>query len=559
MRVKKGLAIVLAAAIAAAAAGCGGNQSGSGTDAAPAANSAAGEAGAASEKKAAEGPVEKIVVGLTASSFDVSPFGTNSIPRQWLAQNLYGALYCMPYYGASLDEMEPWLAKKIEKVDDLTYSVELYDYIHDSKGNAITSEDVVFSYEHLFTDAQETRIGTYLDNIEIIDDYHMLFHLKKYGPGVMEFLAGNYTLTICDKDWFEGASAEERMNDPAVTGAYRISSYTPGTELVLEAVEDYWQEESLRNSADRQNVKVIDYRVITENSMRSIALENHEIDATVVDASELKRFYDNGSALPGWNVNITKGAFCNTIFVNMDSGKSPLADDLNLRQAALYAIDSESVMYGGDYDETTAEVCYSLGTSAMAGYQESWKDEGYWNYDPEKAKACYEASGHAPGDVTIRLLSRTSIADGMHSVLVANLEAAGFKVELLSYDQALFNTYKNDSTQWDLIFDNKGATGPIVSCWDNNFNPAGYSNGSVCFTHDDKLTELLTAATTTGETEAVQTFHDYLQEIACVKGLFTTYNLMIAQDGILEQAVNGNMMPRVNAYVFAEDYSSVSK
>ena len=44
-----------------------------------------------------------------------------------------------------------------------------------------------------------------------------------------------------------------------------------------------------------------------------------------------------------------------------------------------------------------------------------------------------------------------------------------------------------------------------------------------------------------------------------MKGLFTTYNLMVAQDGILKQAVNGNMMPRVNAYVFAEDYASVGK
>ena len=243
----------------------------------------------------------------------------------------------------------------------------------------------------------------------------------------------------------------------------------------------------------------------------------------------------------------------------MDSGKSPLADDLNLRKAVLYALDSESIMYGGDYDESTAEICYSFGTSAMYGYQDSWIGSGYWSYDPDKAKEYYEESGHKQGEVTIRLLSRTSIADGIHSVIVANLEAAGFKVELLSYDQALFNTYKNDSVQWDLILDNKGATGPIVSCWDNNFNPAGYTNGSVCFTHDDKLVELLTKATTEGNEADIQAFHEYLQEIACVKGLFTTYNLMVAQDGILKQAVNGNMMPRVNAYVFAEDYASVGK
>jgi len=564
MKIRKGLAILLATVMAVSVSGCGGGKSGAGPTGmagsqSGAKNQAGTEGSEAVSSIPATGQVDKIVVGMTASSFDVSPFGTNSIPRQWLAQNMYASLYCMPCYGATLEEMEPWLAKHIEKVDDTTYSVELYDYIHDSKGNAITSEDIVFSYEHLFTDAQETRIGTYLDHIEIVDDYNMVFHLKKYGPGVMEFLAGNYTLTICDKDWFEQASAEEKMNDPAVTGAYKIASYTPGAELVLEAVEDYWQaDENMRCSADVQNVRTIQYKVITEDSMRSIALENHEIDATVIDANELKRFY-NGSALQGWNVTITGGVFCNTVFLNMDSGKSPLADDLNLRKAVLYALDSESIMYGGDYDESTAEVCYSFGTSAMHGYQDKWVGSDYWSYNPDQAKEFYKESGHKEGEVTLRLLSRTSMADGIHSVMVANLEAAGFKVELLSYDQALFNTYKNDSTQWDLILDNKGATGPIVSCWDNNFNPAGYTNGSVCFTHDDKLVELLTKATTEGNETDIQAFHEYLQEIACVKGLFTTYNLMVAQDGILEQAVNGNMMPRVNAYVFAENYTSVAK
>lgn len=524
--------------------------------------SCTGVSAAEGDASAQKSQADKVVVALTASSFDISPFGTQSIPRQWLTQNLYGSLYCMPYYGASLDEMEPWLAKSVEKVDDTTYSVELYDYIKDSQGNPITSEDVVFSYEHLLSDAQETRIGTYLDNIEIVDDYNMLFHLKKYGPGVIEYLVGNYTLAICDKDWYESASEEERANNPAVTGAYEVSSYTPGSELVLEAVDDYWQtDDSLRCQGDAQNVKTIDYKVITESSMRSIALENHEIDATTIDASELQRFYDSSSesALDGYNINITDGVFCNTIFLNMDEGQSPLADNPDLRKAVLYALDSESILYGGDYDETTATVVKSFGTPVMAGYQDSWADEDYWDYDPEKAKECYEASGYKDGEVTLRLLSRTSIADGIHSVIIANLEAAGFKVELLSYDQALFNTYKVDSTAWDIILDNKGATGHIATCWDNNFNPNGFSNGSVCFNHDDKLVELLNNVTTSGSDEDIQAFHEYLKEIACVKGLFTANGLLVGQSGIETLSVNGNMMPRVNNFVFADDYASVAQ
>ncbi|MDO4340711.1 MAG: ABC transporter substrate-binding protein [Eubacteriales bacterium] len=500
--------------------------------------------------------VDKIVVALGESSFDMSPFGANSIPRMWMCQNVYGSLFCTPYYGATLEELQPWLAKGYEKVDDLTYKVELYDYIKDSKGNDITSEDIVYSYEKMYTMGAETRINTYLDNIEIVDDYNMIFHLKKYGPGVLEFLFGNYTLNICDKDWFENATDEEKYNDPACTGAYQIVDYVAGSSITLEAIDDYWQQdESLLPDAALQNVKTIEYKVITENSMRSIALENGEIDATVINASELPRFYDGENAIDGYTVDIEGGTFCNVVFLNMDSGKSPLADDENLRLAALYALDSESILYGGDYDETTAEVCASLGTSTMAGYDENWSED-YFNYDPDKAREYYEASGHADGEVTIRILSRTSVADGIHAVMVANLEAVGFKVELLSYDQALFNTYKTDSTQWDMILDNKGATGNIVTCWDNNFNPDSFENGSVCFTHDDTLTELLNAATTTGTEEDINAFHEYLKELACAKGLFTSKNLMVGQNGILNLETNSNMMPRVNAFTFAADYQS---
>ena len=562
MKFKRLAALMLAGLMAFSAAGCGGSGSSNGSsDAADGTNSASesGAQSSASTAQAAEGMVDKVVFALTASDFDMSPFATGSTPRNWMVQNVYAALYCMPYYGASLEEMEPWLAKSCEKVDDLTYKVTLYDYIHDSKGNAITSEDIVFSYDMCYEKGGDVRIGSYLDNIEIVDDYTMLFHLKKSGPGVMEYLMGNYTLSVCDKEWYESATDEEKNNDPAATGAYKIVDYAQGASITLEAVEGYWQtDDSLRCSADTQNVKTIEYKVITEASMRSIALENGEIDATVIDASELKRYYSDGQPLDGYTVNIADGTFCYTAFVNMEPGQGSLAEDENLRKAALYALDSESILYGGNFDEDTGEVCYSLGTPVMAGYNDSWSED-YFNYDPDKAKEFYEASGHKEGEVTIRLLSRTSIPDGIHSVMVANLEAAGFKVELLTYDQALFSTYNLDPSQWDIMLDNKGATGNIVTCWDNNFNPENRKGNTVCFTQDDTLIDDLNAATATGSEEDIEAFHQHLKDLACCKGLFTSKTIIVGQDGIIDLALTGNMEPRVNAFTFASDYQSVAQ
>ena len=554
MKLKKLAALMLVGIMTLSAVGCGGSGNTADTSAG---GGTAGSDAAAESVEQAQGMVDKVVFALTASDFDMSPFATGSTPRNWMVQNVYAALYCMPFYGASLDEMEPWLAKSCEKVDDLTYKVTLFDNIHDSKGNAITSEDVIFSYEKNYEIGADVRIGSYLDHIEAVDDYTMLFHLKKSGPGVMEYLMGNYTLSICDKEWYESASDEEKNNDPAATGAYKIVGYSQGASITLEAVEDYWKTDG-RCSAETQNVKTIEYKVITEASMRSIALENGEIDATVIDAGELKRYYEDGQAMDGYTVNIADGTFCYTTFINMSPGQGSLADDENLRLAALYALDSESVLYGGNFDENTGEVCYSLGTPVMAGYDDSWAED-YFNYDPDKAREYYKASGYADGEVTIRLLSRTSIPDGIHSVMTANLEAAGFSVELITYDQALFSTYNLDPTQWDMMLDNKGATGNIVTCWDNNFNPANRKGNTVCFTQDDSLIDDLDVATATGSAEAIESFHEHLKELACCKGLFTSKTLIVGQDGILGLTVNGNMEPRVNAFTFAADYQSAAK
>ena len=69
----------------------------------------------------------------------------------------------------------------------------------------------------------------------------------------------------------------------------------------------------------------------------------------------------------------------------------------------------------------------------------------------------------------------------------------------------------------DLIIDSKGSgTGHVVGLWDGLFNPENYTNGSVCFTHDDHLVELLNAAKADASTENMKAFNDYIIDNAIV-------------------------------------------
>ena len=512
------------------------------------------------EGEAAAGMVDKLVTTLSTSSFDTSPFAPPTM-GMIMKPMMYATLVYREYYGAPLEDCTMWLAKSVTAVDDFTYDIELYDYITDSKGNHIDADDVIFSYEMSGSLGQFLNVGTNMESLTKTGDHSLRMVINKKAPGVLEDLLSNTQLYIVDKEWYEGASEEERRSDPAVTGAYRVSSVVSGSSAVLEAVENYWQTDvSLRPKAAYQNVKTVEFKVITEASMRAIALENKEVDITTVNNSDLPHFFENGQAKEGYNVAIEGGTSGTHLFLNMDSGKSVLADNPELRKAVLYAVSSEDVMFATGADEYTGQVLHTLGTQNQAGYLPQWDQEDYFDYDPEKARQHLEAAGYKPGEVTLRVMTSSMLFnDSVRAVLIANLEAAGFKVDSLAVDQALFNTYKNDSTQWDMMIDLKGGqTGHIIGCWDYCFNPSGYTNGSVCFTHDDTLVKLLEEANNKSDEASMIAFHNYLKEQAICKGLYASLSATASSDGILEitmGSMGSTYLP--NALVFSADYQSV--
>ena len=65
------------------------------------------------------------------------------------------------------------------------------------------------------------------------------------------------------------------------------------------------------------------------------------------------------------------------------STESPL-NDLKIAQAVLYAIDQQGLI--NVVMEGHGEPVYCYGSDLNIGFQEKWKTEDYYNYNPEKAK-----------------------------------------------------------------------------------------------------------------------------------------------------------------------------
>lgn len=504
--------------------------------------------------------VDKLVSTASSTSINVGPFAPSS-PGTVGKFLLYASLFWAPKFGCSEEEMVPWIAKSYKQIDSKNYEIEIFDYVKDSQGNPITIDDVIWSINKSIEIGQFVDGGSNIVNMEKIDDYHMSMEIATDAPNTFAMLVTNSRLYIVNQKWWEGATDDEKQNNPACTGPYTVKEFIPGSGATMIANDDYWQTDEAMNaqlSPAYRNVKEVVFTAITEASMRVIALENNEVDLAMVNASDLGIFYDFDTNQPkdGWCVDVAPLTYVHSLFPNMDANNL-VGSNLELRKAIFHAIDPEQLIIASGNNSLTARPVTCSVTSAYAGYQEVWNDQDYFSYDPQKAAEHLAAAGYKPGEVTIRLLSSSSLYnDSVRSVIISELGAIGINVENVTVEQALFSTYKNDPTIWDLMIDLKSSTtGHVASYYDYNFSAANYQNGGVNFCKDDELYKRVDAVMADASDANIQELEQYIEDNAIIYALFANGLANVGQKGILEMGTAGTQIIPASC-VFAEDYKS---
>lgn len=499
-----------------------------------------------------------ITVTSSQAGFDISPFSAGNVMKGTTNEAMYSALFYSPYPGAPIDEYQGAIGKSFEIVDETTISIELYDYVTDSQGNTIDANDVKYSYAASAQAGDNPSVAQAVSEVVVDDDMHVTIKLTNAAVGVMESVITS--VNIIDGDWFENASAEDRSLNPATTGPYRVQEAVPGSRVVLEKLDNYWQtDESLIPDVQKANFDVVNFMIITEPTQCTIALENGEVDLSQIQASEVERFMnEDGTAKDGWTIYSYDLQMFRVLFFNMDPASgSPLADNIKLREAVTYAIDRESVRLGAGETATSGGNVMALGSPSQAGYDPDWE---YYEYDVERAKQALADAGYSEGELTLRLLYSADTAhNGACTVIQSNLAEIGINCELVGVDMALFNTYKYDSSQWDIILDAKGGSAYITDTWTQLFDSSGYENGGVNFNQDKTIEQLAIDASLDFTEENLNAFNDYLMSQYQAVGLYYSRRFNVAQNGITEIAKDASWNPNVWSSTVADDYQSVVK
>ena len=535
------LAGLLAAAMVMGMSGCG---STAGTDSSAESStstaSAADAQGATEElgeRKTSDGKTQ-VNIGWNYAITSLAPFQAESPAKNLFRSSAVTEALCEYDENGELHNV---LAKNWEQTDDDGYefSVEIYDYIHDSNGNPITADDVVFSIEQIKKGGNLNAIYNKLDSVEKVDDYNLKFHMNQNEYGDIEDVL--YYATVVSQKEFE-ASGDEMSTTLVGTGPYKVTDFVNSSTVTMEKNENYWQtDDSLRGPHSAQNVDVIQAMCITENSQQEIALETGTIDFMMdMSGGSIKQ-------LEGYsNIDHSISPSVNQ-YIFYFSAEGALANE-NLRKAVAYAIDADAVNQGA-YENTMSPSKWGL--DVFADYNSAWDEKPYYEYDLEKSKELIAQEG-AEG-TKLRLLA-TGTGVTMDEIIQGYLMEAGFDVELVEEELATYLTDATDPSAYDIICITPNSTSNI-GLWKVVLDQRNYENATtVNGFKDDTLQEMIElAGSIDGHNEEnMDALYDYITDKLYVYSTFGASCLCMwrTDGGIVDTAMGYGGVPYIGGFTY---------
>ncbi|MFI7641351.1 ABC transporter substrate-binding protein [Nonomuraea sp. NPDC049400] len=218
-------------------------------------------------------------------------------------------------------ELEPALAESLPPVDGekVTFTLRQGVTFHD--GKALTSADVVYTYEQVLKPANNSPIrGDYaaIEKVEAPDPRTVVFHLKHpYAPILQRATLG----IVPDGSALSGT--------PVGTGPYAFVSWTKGDKITLKANERYW--------GDAPAIKNLVLAYTSDDNARATRMAAGEFTATELPPKAVARFRNQ----QGMTVHEVPTADYRGVMFPLEQ---PVTGDLAVRKALGLAVDRAAMV-----------------------------------------------------------------------------------------------------------------------------------------------------------------------------------------------------------------------
>ncbi len=318
----------------------------------------------------------------------------------------------------------PSLAESwVEAKDHLSYTFVLRKGVRFHNGETLTAEDVKFSWDR-YKGASATLLKSKIKDVEIVNPGTVRFVLREPWPDFITF----YGTTASGAGWIVPKKYVEKVGDdgfkaaPVGAGPYKVVSFKPGVELVLEAFDGYWRK--------APSVKRLVMRSMPEETTRAAALRAGEVDIAYLltgpTADSVRKQSGFRLAAP-----LVSGAFWIELPEQWDP-KSPWADP-RVRLAASHAIDrpgiNQAEMLG--FGRLTGNMIPRIFQFALAMEPHP--------YDPARARKLLAEAGYANGFDAGDFYPFPPY-DTMGEAVLANFQAVGIRSRLRTMERAAYFT-----------------------------------------------------------------------------------------------------------------------
>lgn len=490
----------------------------------------------------------KVVIAGASDPGNYLPFNADNSVRDTYSQYFYEPLFGI--YGS--EGLTPVIATGYERVSEGVYQVKIHDNVYDYNGEHITANDVVFCFNKVIENGERKSSMGELQTVNLIDDYTVEFIIQPDLIGTFE-RAVSCVYIVSQKSY--EASTTGFSSDPVGTGPYYIDNWLPGASITFLKNENYWNKDGNLNN---QNCDEIEVKFIAEPAQVAIELETGNVDfAYNVSSKDAESFVD----MPGFSIIDTPFVQVRALGFNCD--ESSVFSDVRLRQAVCYAIDAAGIMqgvYDGKGGVATALAVPEPEGGFVLDYVQSWNDKIPYEYNLEKAKKLMAEAGYPNGGLKVRLMAKDMAEYRSTSeVMQSYLSKIGIEVEILCYENALYQTYRFQPDTFDFylcgVANNNMPYAPAGWKWYLNRDAASGKN--VLFMDDIKMQELLETALgiDTHNDQSVDALHSYILDTACLYPYAYTYNNYVHVDTILEPKVAAGIVFFPNMSTFSSDYA----
>ncbi len=361
-------------------------------------------------------------------------------------------------------EFMPFLAESGEWVDADTYQITLRDGLTWSDGEALTAEDVAFTFELAkeYGSLFWAPMWNYLTEIVVDGDTGLTFEFTD--PLYQEFANNLYNIPIAPEHVWADRTEEEvtaGLNEnPIGSGAYLYETHGEDRNVWIRN-EDWWGIDVFGLPAPK---RIVDIRTSSNNAALGEVLKG-ELDlsnnylpgvAALADQGYVDTYFEDAPYMLAANTAV--------LFLNLT--KSPM-DEPEFRRALAYSINTDDIVEVA-YANLVAAASPSGLLPALSQFidDDLMASEG-WYFDTDKAKSILAAAGYVDVDgdgfveapdgsvIALEVTCPAGWSDWMAAIAVISDSAkeAGINIEDVTPDYNVWNDSLTQGT-FDMTLNN---------------------------------------------------------------------------------------------------------